>query len=673
VSQSPVAALWRLRPYLRPYRRQLAGMIAAAVAVEAADITIPLLAKAVIDDAIAQHERGLLLPIGLLAIGLGAASATLSLIRRWVQGNAVADMEKTIRDDMYEHLQRLDPAFHDDWQSGQLLSRATTDLGSIRRFAGFGVVFLFTSIMTFTAVTCLLITLNWWLGLITGAMFVPVLVFCTKFERRYKVLARRAQDQDGDLTTLIEEAATGVRVLKALGRGPEAARAHLAQAAKLGDTRIGMARLLGGFWSTLDLVPNAVIALAVVLGAIAVSHHTMTIGGLVAFITLALQLVWPIEALGYILASGEEAATASQRVLEIFDTQPAITSSPAAESGKENQEHAERVLSSASQVTLPPPSRLTSRATNNDIGNSSPQKRDGRSRPASSYGNGAGSHSKSGENLQPATVSDIVNCSGADAGPGGSAAAHRVAPVAEQAHVRIDHVSFSYAGSSRAVLRDVCLDVAHGETLVIAGATGSGKTTLLHLVPRLADVSGGRVLLSGRDVRDIPLPELRAAVGCAFEEATLFSASVRENVTFGAPSATDEDVEAALTAAQARFAYELPWGLDTRIGEQGMALSGGQRQRVALARAILSRPEVLILDDPLSALDVATEERVTQALHTVLAGVTALVVAHRPSTVALADRVALLDDGLIAAVGSHRELMASEPAYANLMSMEVSR
>jgi ATP-binding cassette subfamily B protein len=324
----------------------------------------------------------------------------------------------------------------------------------------------------------------------------------------------------------------------------------------------------------------------------------MTIGGLVAFITLALQLVWPVEALGYVLASGEEAATAAQRVLEIFDTTPAIASKPAGEGG---QEDSERV-----RLTLAPAPR-----------------------PA-----------------------------------GGAGAAE-----AERAHVRIDHVSFSYPGDGRPVLRDVSLDVARGETLVIAGATGSGKTTLLHLVPRLADVTGGRVLLGGTDVRDIPLPALRAAVGCAFEEATLFSASVRENVTFGAADATEDEIEAALSAAQAGFAFDLPWGLDTRIGEQGMALSGGQRQRVALARAILSRPEVLILDDPLSALDVATEERVTDALHTILAGVTALVVAHRPSTVALADRVALLDGGVIAAVGGHRELMAREPSYANLMSI----
>ncbi len=599
MSQSPVAALWRLRPYLRPYRKQLTIMVSAALAVEAADIAVPLVTKSVIDGAIAHHERGLLLPLGLLAIALGAASAGLSLIRRWVQGNAVADMEKDIRDDLYAHLQRLEPAFHDEWQSGQLLSRATTDLGTIRRFMGFGIVFLFISTMTFTAVSALLISLNWWLGLITTAMFAPVFVFCLRFEKKYKVLARRSQDQDGDLTTLVEEAATGVRVLKALGRAPEAASTHYAQADVLSRTRIAMAGVVGWFWSVLTLVPNAVIALAVVLGAFAVSRHEMTVGGLVAYITLGLQLVWPVEALGYILASGEEAATAAQRVFEIFDTDPAITSDVTADEEEDREER------SVVTVTARP-----------------------RPLPRS---------------------------------PGGTG---------DSAHVLFDHVSFSYPGDRNPVLSEVNLEVARGETLVLTGATGSGKTTLLYLVPRLADVSGGRVLLAGRDVRDIPLPQLRQRVACGFEEATLFSASVRENVTFGAADATTEEIEAALHAAQAGFAFQLPWGLDTRIGEQGMALSGGQRQRVALARAILSRPEVLILDDPLSALDVQTEERVTRALHEILGGVTAIVVAHRPSTVALADRVALLDDGVIAAVGSHRELMATDPVYADLMTME---
>jgi ATP-binding cassette, subfamily B, bacterial len=595
VSASPVAALWRLRPYLRPYRYQLVLMLFAALLSTGTEIVIPLIAKVVIDGAITHHERGLLLPLGLLAVGLGAAGALLSLIRRWVQGNAVAGMEQAIRDDLYEHLQRLDPAFHDEWQSGQLLSRATTDLSSIRRFAGFGLVFLFISIMTFAAVVGLLISLNWWLGLITGVMFAPVLVFCTQFERRYKVLARRSQDQDGDLTTLVEEASTGVRVLKSLGRAPEASAAHLAQGAKLGKTRIEMAGLLGTFWATLNLVPNAVIAIVVVLGALAISHHALSIGGLVAFITLALQLVWPVEALGYVLASGEEAATAAQRVLEIFDTQPAISD----------------------ELSATPPTSVERR---------------------------------------PAVAA------------ASSPAEYAVG--VKHGTVQYEHVRFSYPGATEPVLRDVNLQVERGETLVLAGATGSGKTTLLQLVPRLADATGGRVLVGGTDVRLFPLAELRSLVGCAFEEATLFSASVRENVTFGAEGASEEELEAALTAAQARFAYELPWGLDTRIGEQGMALSGGQRQRIALARAILARPQVLMLDDPLSALDVHTEERVTRALGQILAGVTAIVVAHRPSTVALADRVALLEGGVIAATGSHRELMANVPAYANLMTME---
>ena len=245
-----------------------------------------------------------------------------------------------------------------------------------------------------------------------------------------------------------------------------------------------------------------------------------------------------------------------------------------------------------------------------------------------------------------------------------------VAPPGQHGHLVFDHVSFTYPGATEPVLRDVVLDLPPGQTVVLTGATGSGKSTLLQLVPRLADATTGAVRLDGTDIRDLPLERLRTAVGCAFEDATLFSASVRENVTFGAPDADEDAVEAALTAAQARFAYDLPWGLDTRIGEQGMALSGGQRQRIALARAILAKPDVLILDDPLSALDVHTEERVTQALHRILADATALVVAHRPSTVALADTVALLSGGVIAARGSHRQLLASSPEYAALMAVE---
>jgi ATP-binding cassette subfamily B protein len=565
-------------------------MFGAALGAVAAEIAIPLLIKAVIDGPIAHGDKSLLVPLALAAIGLGMAVALLNMIRRWIQSTAVAQIEKSIRDDLYAHLQGLQASFHDQWQSGQLLSRATTDLSSIRRFAGFGLIFLVTNVMTFVAVIALLISLNWWLGLITGVVFAPVLPVCFRFEKRYRVLSRRVQDQQGDLATLIEEAATGIRVLKALGRGQQSAARHDAQATEIYRTQVAKAGLLGSFWALLDLIPNAVIGIIIVLGAFAVSKNTLTIGGLVAFITLALELVWPVEALGYIIASGQEAATAAQRILEIFDTQPEITD--------KDQESSERSVVRAAQTR--------------------------QSRPR-------------GE---------------------------------ARGHLRFDHVSFSYPGAAEPVLRDVVLDLPPGQTVVLTGATGAGKSTLLQLVPRLADASSGSVRLDGTDVRDLPLEQLRAAVGCAFEDATLFSASVRENVMFGAPDADDAAVEAALTAAQARFAFDLPWGLDTRIGEQGMALSGGQRQRIALARAILAGPDVLILDDPLSALDVHTEERVTRALHEILAGSTALVVAHRPSTVALADTVALLSGGVIAASGSHRELLASNPEYAALMDVE---
>jgi len=595
VPQTPAAALWRMREYLRPYYLTLALMITAAILAVSAETMIPLITRSVIDGAIAHGTKGRLVPLGLAAIALGTLQAGLNFYRRWSVAGAVNGMEKTIRDDLYHHLQRLDPAFHDSWQSGQLLSRATNDLSTIRRFAGFGIVFFITSTWTFLLIVSLLISMNWWLGLLTGCMFLPVTALCLRFEKKYRVLSRLYQDQTGDLATYVEEAAAGIRVLKSLGRRDEAASRHLALSRLVYRSQVGKARLRGTFWAGLDMAPNAAIGLLLLLGALAVSWHELTLGGLVAFVTLTLLLIWPIEAMGFIIATGQEAATAAQRIYEIFDTAPAIVDPGLAADPQPS-------VRSTSQRS---PSR-TARAA-----------------------------------------------SAAGGRPG---------------HLVFDQVRFSYPGASSEVLRGVSLDLSPGETVALVGATGSGKSTLLYLVPRLADSTGGLITLDGADVRDLPLAELRSRVGCAFEEPTLFSASVRENVSFGAEDATEADVLAALEAAQAEFVADLPWGLDTRIGEQGMALSGGQRQRVALARAILARPEVLLLDDPLSALDVHTEAKVTAALADVMADTTSLVVAHRPSTVLLADRVALLADGVIAAIGTHHELLATQPRYRELMS-----
>ena len=598
-AQTPAAALWRIREYLRPYYGQLTFMIIAALLAVSSEIAIPLLTKSVIDNAIRQANRGLLVELGVAAIAFGAIQSGLSFFRRWVQAGAVAGMEKTLRDDLYAHLQLLEPGFHDSWQSGQLLSRATTDLSAVRRFGGFGVVFFITNIWTFVVVVALLIHLNWWLGLLTGGIFLPVTALCVAFEKRYRMLSRRVQDEQGDLATYVEEATTGIRVLKALGRRDEAAARHFGQAERVFRTQVAKAGLRGSFWASLDLVPNAVIGLILLLGALAVSRHELSTGGLVAFITLALLLVWPIEAMGYIISGGQEAATAAQRVYEIFDTPPAITDRPATT----DRAGTPAVAGAAGAAAVPAQARR--------------ERRERRERPG---------------------------------------------------HLVFDDVTFTYPQASAAVLRGVSLELSPGETVALVGATGSGKTTLLQLVPRLADVSGGAIRLDGADIRDLPLRGLRGRLGCAFEDPTLFSASVRENVSFGVPDAGEAAISAALAVAQADFVAELPWGLDTRIGEQGMALSGGQRQRIALARAILARPQVLLLDDPLSALDVHTEAKVSRALGEVLGMSTALVVAHRPSTVLLADRVALLSDGAVGAIGTHRELLASEPRYRELMS-----
>ncbi|MEP6695915.1 MAG: ABC transporter ATP-binding protein [Pseudonocardiales bacterium] len=574
-NHSPLGSLWRLRSYVRPYAGQLVTMLTAALLGVGASIVVPLVTKTVVDGPVAHGQRDRLVPLALLAMALGVTEGLLIFVRRWIQTTATLGMEKRMRDDIYAHLQSLPPAFHDRWQSGQLLSRATTDLSAIRRFVGFGLVFLVVNVATFATVIALLVHLDPLLGAVVALSLIPVVVVCARFERGYSVVSRRVQDQTGDLATSIEESATGIRVIKAFGRRRLMAATFDRGARKVYDTQLAKVRLRATFWALLDLVPNATLGIVLLLGALAVGEHRLSLGGLVAFITLVLQLIWPVEALGFILAAAQEAATAAQRIYELLDSRPEILDRP--------------------------------------------------------------------------TARDLEDSPG---------------------RLRFDGVGFTYPGATRPVLHDIDLTIAPGETLALVGATGSGKSTLAGLVPRLTDVTAGRISLDGIDIRDLKLTSLRRLVATAFEEPILFSASVRENVTLGTPEASDADVAAALSLAQADFVYELPWGLDTRVGEQGLSLSGGQRQRLALARAVIGRPRVLILDDPLSALDVTTESLVEKALARVLADTTALLVVHRPSTIALADRVALLQGGTLAAIGTHSELMADVPAYRAILSQE---
>jgi ATP-binding cassette, subfamily B, bacterial len=529
----------------------------------------------VVDGPVRHHDPAGLVKLGALALLFGLVEAGLIFFRRWTQSGVALEMEYKIRADLYAHLQRLPISFHDRWQSGQLLSRVTTDLGVIRRFVSFGVIFLIVNVATYVTVVALLLHLYWPLGLVVAVSAVPLFLFSRKFTRHYLDTSRRQQDQQGDLATLVEESAQGIRVIKSFGRRRYMGRRFEDTARQLHDTGVSKARLLARTWAEFDLVPNVTLAIVLVGGAYAVAAGRMSVGGLVAFVSLQLMLVWPIDSLGWIIANGQEAMTASDRIYEVFDVQPSIVDRPGAE-------------------TVP--------------------------------------------------SEDVAG------------------------RLRFEGVAFTYPDATEPVLRHIDLDVLPGETMAIVGVTGSGKTSLVSLVPRLYDVTGGRITLDGTDIRDMSVASLRGAVAMAFEEATLFSMSVRENLTLGRPDATGAEITEALAVAQAEFVYELPWELETRVGEQGLSLSGGQRQRLALARAVLGKPRVLVLDDPLSALDVHTEALVEEALARVLRGTTALIVVHRPSTVALADRVALLSGGEIVAVGTHSELLATVPEYRAVLS-----
>jgi ATP-binding cassette, subfamily B, bacterial len=569
------ANLRRVAPYFAPHRGRMWFIGISAVVSIVAGLAAPLIAKAVIDGPIARGDKAGIVPWVALAVLLGAIETGLSHLRRNQLAVAAMDVETRVRDDLYRHLQRLHLGFHDRWQSGQLLSRATTDIATIRRFSAFGAIFLVIITLEVLVIFGLLLWLHWPLALLTAAFSVPVLVLCARFEREYTQVVRRIQDETGDLTTEIEEAAKGIGVIKAFGRSRYALDRYDAHVRRLHASQMARIGIHTKFVWLLGVVPNLVLVATLLAGVLAVGSGALSLGGLFAFVSYVLILVFPLEALGWILAMAQEAMTAADRIYEVLDTEPVVADRPGA-------------------VEL----------------------------------------------AAAATV---------------------------RGHIRLEQVGFAY-GADRPVLRDVDLEIQPGETLALVGPTGAGKTTLASLLPRLHDATTGRVTVDGHDVRDLTLASLRHHIGFAFEDATLFSASVRENLRIGLPDASDDDIEAALEIARAGFVHDLPWGLDTRIGEQGMSLSGGQRQRLALARAVIARPRILVLDDPLSALDVHTEAEVEARLRPLLADRTALVVVHRPSTVALADRAALLIDGRIVATGTHSDLLEREPRYREILA-----
>jgi ATP-binding cassette, subfamily B, bacterial len=569
---------WELiRATLRDQRRGIALGVLVGLAWTVGKVTAPLLVQTAIDRGIVTDDSTALWRWSLAVAGAGLVAASFTGLRRWFAFRESRWAETKLRDRLFAHLQRLHFAFHDEAQTGELMSRANTDLQQIQHFIVL-IPLTISNAATVAAVTVILALTNPVLTVLAlGAL--PFLNWLGKrFATRLHIPAMAIQRESAELATVVEETVSGIRVVKGFGaEGGQAARLS-AEADDVYRESMNAARVRASYLPAMELLPNIGLIAVLGYGGHQVLDGALTLGEFVAFNVYVVLLIWPLRMLGMIIAQSQRSAASAQRVHEILATDPVIVDHDGSRS-------------------LPP------------------------RRP--------------------------------DA-PGGA--------------VRFEHVGFGYGGAMP-VLSGFDLEIAAGESVALVGATGSGKSTVAHLLPRFYDVDEGVVRLDGVDVADLHLVELRRAVGIVFEETFLFHDTVAANIAFADASADQRDIERAARLAGAdEFIAALPEGWATIVGERGFSLSGGQRQRLAIARAILADPRVLILDDATSAVDPTKEHEIRDALTEVMHGRSTVVIAHRPATIALADRVVLIEDGRVSAEGTHHELLATDPRYRRVLA-----
>ncbi len=539
---------------------------------------IPWLTRKVIDDALAGGRRDLLAPLVGAIIGFGVLRMLLAATRRIMSGHVSLGVEYDLRGRMFAHIQSLSFRYFDRMPVGQLMSRATNDLQTVRFFLGYGLIFLFSNVFALVLYTILLLMID---PALTGLalLMAPLLVITAWWStKRTQPVLVDVQQKAAEVTQSAEESIVGIRVIKAFGQEAAQGDRFAAISAAARDRSIVAARLQAFYVSLIGFLPTIGLSAVVIFGGLRAIDGRLTLGEFTQYYQYLLSLVFPLRMLGGLLGNAQRAAASGVRVFEVLDTSPDLVERPDAK-------------------PLP-------------------------------QGGGA---------------------------------------------IRFAQVGFGH-GEMSDLLRGVDLEIPAGQVLALIGPTGSGKTTLAQLIPRYYDVDEGSVTIDGVDVRDLRLDELRRCVGVVSQEPFLFSATVRDNIAYGRPDASDEDVRRAAKLARAEaFIDALPQGFDTVIGERGYTLSGGQRQRLAIARAIVTDPRVLILDEATASVDATTEREIQAALRAAMSGRTTLIIAHRMSTIALADRVAVLDGGVVAAQGTHDQLYAASAVYREVYDGGLAR
>ena len=562
----------RLLGFLRPYRRGLVLSGLLAVAAMGMTVLIPWLTGAAINRINDGDKAGLELLAGAVLLA-GVLRLALTVVRRLVAGRVSLGVELDLRASMYERFQELELAFFDRQQTGQLMSRATVDLQSVRFFLGYGLIFMLQSALTIVMSAIAMLIVDPTLAVVSLAPVPVVVLVAWRYGHRSRPAMQEVQQRIAELTADVEENVSGVRVVKAFAAETRQERRFRRQVGRVFDQSMVSTRIQAFYQPFIGFLPQVGLAAVLFVGGRQVINGSISLGEFSAFYTYLLMLIGPMRTLGMSLGMAQRATASGARLFQVLDRVPQIVARPGA-------------------IPLP---------------------------------EGSG-------------------------------------------RVEFQGATLRYEGAMRDAIRDVSLAVPAGTTVAVVGATGSGKTTLVQLVPRLYDVTEGAVLVDGADVRDVDPVSLREQIAVVTDDPFLFSASVRDNIAYARPEATDEEVEIAARRAQAHdFIRRLPDGYDTRVGERGLTLSGGQRQRLAIARALLADPRILILDDATSSVDATTEQQIKAALREVMAGRTTFVIAHRLSTISLADEIVVLEDGALVAHGSHHDLLEHSDLYREIV------